>query len=91
MGAGQVVALPAVRKPSTKSKKATGDFSNEQQIEKLLHDLSADPRLLGIVSEFEPRAKTASRKFGSNCLKVNRKLLEVKTRFGLQSTLSGYG
>ena len=69
-----------MRKSSTKSKKATAASSNEKQVEKLLKDLSADPRLAQIVSEFSNRAKTASRKFGSNGLKVNGKLFALFTQ-----------
>lgn len=67
-------------KTSTKSKKATAVSSYERQIEKLLRNLSADPRLVGIVSEFENRRKMASRKFGSNGLKVNGKLFALFTQ-----------
>jgi hypothetical protein len=69
-----------MRKTSTKSKKAAGVSSYERQLEELLHDLSADPRLVGIVREFKNRAKTASRKFGSNGLKVNGRLFALFTQ-----------
>ena len=68
-----------MRKTHTKSKKATEGSSNEEQLEKLLQDLSADPRLAPIVTEFMNRAKTAPRKFGSNGLKVNGKLFALLT------------
>ena len=70
-----------MRKTHSKSKKATEASSNEEEhLEKLLQDLSADPRLAPIVSELINRAKTAPRRFGSNGLKVNGKLFALFTQ-----------
>src|SRR5215470_139945 len=69
-----------MRKAHTKAKKATEASSNEEPLEKLLKDLSADPKLAPIVSELMNRAKTAPRKFGSNGLKVNGKLFALLTQ-----------
>jgi len=70
-----------MRKISTKSSKSTGAYSTEEQVEKLLQDLNADPRFAPILSEFARRANPAApRKFGSNGLKVNGKLFALFTQ-----------
>ena len=69
-----------MRKISAKSSKGTGACPTEEQVEKLLQDLSADARFAPILSEFAHRAKTAPRKFGSNGLKVNGKLFALFTQ-----------
>jgi hypothetical protein len=69
-----------MNKPSTRSLKATVASHDQEQVQKLLHDLSADPRFASIVSEFINRASTARRQFGSNGLKVNGKLFALFTQ-----------
>src|SRR6516162_10359645 len=69
-----------MRKLSAKSNKGTGACLTEEQVEKLLQDLSADARFAPILSEFVHRAKTAPRRFGSNGLKVNGKLFALFTQ-----------
>jgi hypothetical protein len=69
-----------MRKPASKANKAGRASSNEEKIEKLLRDLSADPRFVPVLSEFMGRATMAPRKFGSNGLKVNGKLFALFTQ-----------
>ena len=74
--------LTAMKKKTlARAEKALGVSSYEGRIQKLMQDLSADPRLAPIVREFEKRAGAgAPRKFGSNGLKVNGKLFALFTQ-----------
>jgi hypothetical protein len=69
-----------MKKTSTKSRKTLAASPNEDKVVKLLRDLSADPRLAPIAREFENRANTGQRKFGSDGLKVNGKLFALFTQ-----------
>jgi hypothetical protein len=69
-----------MKNTATKSKKTVVASCNEERIEKLLQDLSVDPMFAPIVREFENRAQTEARKFGTNGLKVNGKLFALFTQ-----------
>jgi hypothetical protein len=67
-------------KTPTTSRRVTRASPYEQQVQKLLQNLNAEPRLAPIVSEFVDRTRTAPQKFGSNGLKVNGKLFALFTQ-----------